>query len=317
MELTMATNSNFAVFILSHGRPDNVLTYEFLNQYGYTGKIYIIIDNEDSKSERYYKNFGDQVLMFDKAEIAKTFDEGDNFGDRRTVVYARNACFEIAEKVGVKYFMELDDDYNGFQYRIDSEYKYALGRGHSAYPNNLDLIFNFLLDYYKSIPAKSIAIAQGGDFIGGKENKIHKSINLRRKCMNTFICSTGRPFKFVGRINEDVNTYTWFQGLGNLFMTFPLISIRQRETQLNSGGMTELYLDTGTYIKSFYTVMYAPSSVKIRTMGETVRRLHHSINWDNTVPKIISEKHMKQSSKPAPHQKRIRRTKKTGNKTKK
>ena len=39
-------DEDFAVFILTHGRADNVKTYKTLKRFGYTGKIYIIIDNE-------------------------------------------------------------------------------------------------------------------------------------------------------------------------------------------------------------------------------------------------------------------------------
>ena len=53
--------------------------------------------------------------------------------------------------------------------------------------------------------------------------------------------------------------------------------------------MTDIYLDSGTYVKSFYTIMYAPSCTKIRPMGSVYRRLHHSINWNNAVPKVIPE----------------------------
>jgi len=282
-------NDNFAVFILSHGRPDKVITYNNLIRSGYTGAVYIIIDNEDNTAHQYQKNYGDIVIAFDKAAIAETFDEGDNFDDRRAVVYARNACFDIARQLGITYFMQLDDDYTGFFYQMNSKFEST----HNRTIFDIDMIISYLLNYYQSIPAKSIAIAQGGDFLGGLENDIDKSLNRRRKCMNTFICSTDRPFQFVGRINEDVNTYTWYQSLGNLFLTFPLLSIRQKQTQANSGGMTELYLDSGTYIKSFYTVMYSPSSVTIRTMGELYSRLHHHIKWDNTVPCIISEGYQK------------------------
>lgn len=289
MRAIMAMNNNFVVFILSHGRPDKIDTYQSLMKSGYTGKVYIVIDNEDKTAARYYELYGDKVIMFDKAAIAETFDEGDNFQDRRAVIYARNACFEIAKNLGVQYFMELDDDYIDFRYKTDQNFNSI----HKKDIINLDDTINSLLKYYQSITAKSIAIAQGGDFIGGIENGIDKSINQRRKCMNTFICSTERPFNFVGRINEDVNTYTWYQSQGNLFITFPLIAIQQRGTQKNSGGMTELYLDSGTYIKSFYTVMYQPSSVKVGIMTSNHPRLHHKVYWDYTVPKILEEKYRK------------------------
>lgn len=57
--------------------------------------------------------------------------------------------------------------------------------------------------------------------------------------------------------------------------------------------MTDAYIDGGTYVKSFYTVMYCPSFTKIITMGRTNRRLHHSISWPNAVPLIIDERHKK------------------------
>ena len=112
--------------------------------------------------------------------------------------------------------------------------------------------------------------------------------------MNTFFCSIDRPFKFIGRINEDVNTYTNYQSKGNVFFSIPFIQIDQLQTQSNEGGMTDVYLSSGTYIKSFYTVIFSPSCCKISLMGRTNKRLHHRINWDNAVPKIINEKYKKE-----------------------
>jgi len=92
-----ADNRNYCVFILSHGRPDGVNTYRTLKKAGYTGQIYIVIDNEDRTAEKYIENFGSEnVVLFDKMAVSKTFDTADNFNDRRAVVYARNACFDIA-----------------------------------------------------------------------------------------------------------------------------------------------------------------------------------------------------------------------------
>ena len=107
--------------------------------------------------------------------------------------------------------------------------------------------------------------------------------------MNSFLCSVDRPFQFVGRINEDVNTYTHFQSKGYLFLTIVNASLTQRGTQSNPGGMTDIYLDNGTYIKSFYTILFQPSSVKIGIINSKHKRLHHSINWIKTVPQIIRE----------------------------
>ena len=281
-------NKDFVAFILTHGRPDNVVTYDRLKRSGYTGRIVIVIDNEDKTADAYYKKFGDEVVMFDKLAIAKTFDNADNFDDRRAIIYARNACFQIAKDLGITYFIQLDDDYTEFQYRFDDNLNYKYKQ-----IKNLDRIFDIMLEYYKSIPAKSIALAQGGDFIGGADGSFAKGLKLKRKCINTFICSTERPFQFVGRINEDVNTYTRKASTGDLFLTIPNVSIVQKQTQSNKGGMTDIYLANGTYVKSFYTIMFQPSSVKIKMMGSSHKRLHHSVTWANTVPQIVDEKFKK------------------------
>lgn len=92
---------DFCAFILTHGRPDKVLTYRTLRRAGYTGKIFIVVDDEDKTRHQYVAEFGEQVLVFSKADIASRFDEADNFGDRRSIFYARNACLGLAKKLGV------------------------------------------------------------------------------------------------------------------------------------------------------------------------------------------------------------------------
>ena len=285
---------SFAIFILTHGRPDNVITYNTLKNIGYTGKIYIIIDNEDKKQEEYKKNF-ENVIVFDKLEVSKTFDQADNFEDRRAIVYARNASFEIAEKLGLKYFMQLDDDYTNFNYRIDyQDYKLKA----KMINKNFDKHLYNLLNFYKSTNLKAVSFAQGGDFIGGNGGSILNSNIAKRKCMNSFLCSTERKFKFKGRINEDVNTYTHEASKGDLFLTFPHISLNQKVTQTNSGGMTDIYKANGTYIKSFYSVIFQPSSVKVSLInGPSSSRLHHNIKWKNTVPMLIRESYKKRGDK--------------------
>lgn len=274
-------NEDFAVFILSHGRPNNVKTFKLLKKRGYSGKIYLIIDNEDKTADQYVRNFGSAIVkVFDKKAMADKVDEGNNFDNRKVILHARNYCFELAKELNITYFVQFDDDYNGFGYRYFEGEKII---------NNLDKIFSLTLDYYKSCNIKSICFSQGGDHIGG-----FGGIKLKRKAMNSFFCSTERPFNFIGSINEDVNTYTTLGSRGELFFTLTNIILHQAATQGSTGGMTDLYLDSGTYVKSFHSVMMQPSSVKIKMMyGVKNIRLHHSIKWKHTTPLIINEKYKK------------------------
>lgn len=269
--------NNFAVFILTHARPDNVKTYSTLRKCGYTGKIYLIVDNEDKHIQNYQINFGiEYIKIFDKKAMADSVDEGNNFDNRKVIIHARNATFKIAKEIGIKYFVQMDDDYYYFGYRYDTGAKII---------NNLDKVFEIILNYYKSINIKSIAFSQGGDHIGG-----FSGIKLKRKCMNSFFCSIDREFQFIGSINEDVNTYTTLGSRGEIFFTFTNIQLDQKDTQSNNGGMTDEYALTGTYVKSFHSVMMQPSSVKASMMNSNNKRIHHSISWKNTTPMIIDEK---------------------------
>lgn len=99
-----------------------------------------------------------------------------------------------------------------------------------------------------------------------------------------------RPFKFLGRINEDTTLYVDGGSRGKLFFTTGQVCLAQVVTQSSSGGLTELYLDSGTYVKSFYTVLYQPSSVRVGVIrGQSSVRLHHQVSWKNAVPKILRE----------------------------
>jgi hypothetical protein len=279
----------YCIFILTHGRANNVITYQTLRRVGYTGPIYLVIDTDDDQGDLYREKFGEaNVCVFDKKDYdnASGYDSVDNFDEKCCIWYARNACFDIAERLGYEYFIELDDDYYDFLYTFDEndEYK-ASKRIHS-----MNEIIAMLVNYFKNTPqVTALAMAQGGDFIGGSEGSMGEAIKLKRKAMNSFICSTKRRFKFVGRINEDVNTYTSEAARGLLFLTTSQVRVQQLMTQQNSGGMTGSYLELGTYVKSFYTVVVAPSCTTIRCIGEHTR-LHHNIRWENAVPKIISER---------------------------
>lgn len=277
---------NYVVFIISHGRSDNVKTVSALEECGYSGKTLIVIDNTDSQIDEYKVRYGEKnVIVFDKEAIAKTTDQADNFNNLRTTTHARNACFEIAKTLGYEYFIVLDDDYTVFHYRFNALFDFENPRKKIK---NLDAVFDSIFKFYSDCPTvDSIAMSQGGEFMGGVGSWFGQKIRFKRKCMNSFFCSTKRPFKFVSRLNEDVNTYVSRGVRGKIFFTTGQVSLEQVQTQKSSGGMTEAYIENGTYVKSFYTVMYQPSSVRVQ---HRMNRWHHTIKWDRTVPMILREK---------------------------
>ena len=286
----MKVSKNYSIFILTNGRPDNVITYATLRKSGYTGRIFLIVDDEDKTKAEYKKNFPGEVIIFSKSDYAGKFDIMDNFGGNRVIVFARNACYDIARKLGLDYFFEYEDDYTQFQYRyVDKDSLKGIQ------VKNLDQILDAIIDCLDKTNATTIAFAQGGDFIGGVGS--FKNNTFKRKAMNSFVFKVNDDPKndtiFIGRMNDDVNTYLTQGKIGKLFFQISNISLVQLATQSNSGGNTEVYKDYGTYVKSFYSVIASPSCCKIDLMGRINKRLHHKINWNHAVPKILDQKFKK------------------------
>lgn len=275
---------DFVALILSHGRSDRVATYKTLRGAGYTGPIRIVVDDEDETVDEYHRRYPGEVVVFSKEDAAKLFDVGDNQTSRRGVVYARNACWKLAKELGFRYFIQLDDDYGSWFYRYDRDLNYGSFRIRSS----MDDLFESMVRFLETTSSRTICMSQGGDHIGGKKKKI----GLKRKAMNTFVCDVERPIEFVGRINEDTNAYTIGGLRGDLFFTIENAQVNQLATQSNDRGLTDLYLDLGTYAKTFYTVLYAPACCKVSTLSDPRSphlRIHHLINWNATAPKIVRE----------------------------
>jgi|TARA_R110000824_G_scaffold171454_3_gene349086 hypothetical protein len=282
---------DFAVFILTHGRADNCTTYNCIRDHGYTGRIVLIVDDMDSDVPKYKAKYGDEVVVFDKRDAATRTDACDNLDEMRAVVFARNECYRIAKRLGVRYFLVLDDDYNRFVYRFDENLQYNTMDGKI---NDFDGMCNIFLKFLETTPTKTITMAQGGDFLGGREGQWAQRLTLTRKAMNSFFCDAERPIDFMGRINEDVNAYCRWATIGDLFFTSNHVSLNQQQTQQNDKGLTDIYLKLGTYVKSFYTVLNHPSGARVAMMNSSAQpRIHHQINWNKTAPKIIREKHRK------------------------
>lgn len=275
---------DFAVLILSHGRADKVRTIQTLKRCGYTGKTYIVIDDMDDQEARYRELYGDMVVQFDKRKASEGSDVMDADDDMRIVLYARNSCFEIAKKLGLTYFLELDDDYNAFDLRYEDN---GSLRAYSV--DDMDSLCDAMIEFLETSGAQTVAFAQAGDLIGGIDGTKFKQ-QVLRKAMNSFFCKVDRPFQFIGRINEDANTYALLGSQGKLFLTITRVALTQALTQTNEHGLTDVYLKYGTYVKSFYTVMCMPSAVKVYWMQAKHTRMHHMVSWDYCVPKILSDR---------------------------
>lgn len=285
--------NDFAVFVLSHGRAERSCTVDTLKRSGYTGQYYVILDNEDNQIDLYKQRFGEEhIIIFDKKAIGETFDIMDNFEGRQVVTFARNAVYDIAAMLGLKYFFEADDDLSCFRQRYIND----SGSLCTRYVRDMDSVMSEYLEYMDNTQIDVLAFGQTGDLIGGKNSKLFTDV-YRRKAMQGFFVRAGHRMQFVGRFNDDVNSYVDNGKQGYLFLTYRDIIMDTAETQVQVGGISDMYKKYGTYVKTFYSVILDPSCVKISTMGDSLtnihHRIHHVIDWSKAVPKIVSGRYKK------------------------
>jgi hypothetical protein len=278
---------DYCVAILSHGRANKVKTVKCLKDYGYTGKVFIVCDDGDAQLGEYKRIYGDSVLVFSKNDY-RHIDTHDNAGNDNCVLFARHAVTDLMIKAGFKYYIVMDDDYINFLTKFDKEKKYKEQK-----VKNICVIFDLMFDYFVKAGLYTLCTLQNGDYLGGECSQMAKKIFIKRKAMNVFLCSTDNPLQFTGRINEDVNMYVVQGSIGKLCFSINIVSLQQTDTQQNNGGLTEIYLETGTYFKSFMSVMCAPSAVKIYAMNSKDSRVHHKVNYNKCTPKILNELHRK------------------------
>lgn len=273
--------TNYKIFILSYGRAEKLFTYKTLRECGIPKDDIYIICSDDDKTLNEYKAYYKQVKVFSKEKAREYTDLEDNFEKRNIVVFARNEAFRIAKELGLNYFCVLDDDYTQFTFRR------CFGNKLKGFKvRNLKQIFDKCFEYLAKTPKLDcFALCQEGDFIGGADS--FENINFKRKIMNAYFFRTKSIIRFLGSLNEDLTASVYEGQRGKYMFTINDVSVHQLITQSNGGGLTEAYLDSGTYVKSFYSVIAAPNCVKISAMGSKDLRIHHKVDWNKAVPKLL------------------------------
>jgi len=282
--------NNYAVFILTNGRPHKQYTTRTLHKLGYTGSIYYLCDTDDPTLPEYKKLLGKQVVTFDKRKVRHTFDLMTNEENYNLVVYARNAVFKVAKRLGLDYIVVMDDDYTGFYTMVDENGFYQ-----NTHIRDFDKLIRVHLKFLKNANLDALAFAQAGDFLGGENGGFNRrGLRPLRKVMNVFFFDVDKPLQVNGMLNEDSVLGVDAARHGKILLTTCLVKMLQKQTQTNSGGLTEAYKSVGTYQKSFYSVLMNPSAAKIEYRTHSVGRIHHHITGRYAYPKIVSEKFKKQ-----------------------
>lgn len=281
-KLVNKMEKSFAVFILTHERANEQRTYQALKKQGYTGEIFLIVDDTDREKNIYIDKFGkDNVIIFNKKKEYKKTDTLSNRGMLKSSTFARNVIFEIAKEKGIKYFISSDDDYTGFSVRPIKN-----GSLKSWKVKNLDKLFEISVKFFKMTGVWALSYMSPQRAIGGLSNKkIARGFEINLQ--NFYLCDVDKKIEFRSEIWEDVVTTMLLNRCGKITITTPRAMLENPylgDTS-TSGGVHSIYSAFNDYFNAFHVVMASPDccTINYRTLAIMKRE-------NNFVPKLLPER---------------------------
>lgn len=283
---------DFAIFICTHGRPNKQLTLEALKNCGYTGKIYLVLDDTDETIQQYLDIYGtENVIIFNKNYYinADKYDNGSNELHPKCIVYAKRAVEDIANQLNFKYFAIADDDITKFSLRYpvaNSAKRFKI----TDFDSVLSAYINVL-----SCDVAAIGFGHVTSYCGGANS--FSPENLSKRYL---------PYQFILRNgNTKVNWTSWFAEdditelsdgkIGKLWLVVPYV---MQETEpigdINAtGGMVDTYKKDNMFVLNFNVIRFCPQSAILRYKPGKLNRYVITRYYDRCFPQLISEEYKK------------------------
>jgi hypothetical protein len=279
------------IYIISHGRPNNQRTYNLLRSCGYTGKITIVVDDEDKTMIDYYKavesDSNVEVGVFSKSAFIDCTDTGMITPMRNFAVFARNAVEQDAIDKKYKYFWVFDDDLTSIRMRyIDGNSLKSL-----AIKNNLDSVLKKIEDYAESVGIDTLSFGTANNYIGGKYTAFAES-SKHRMCYNAFLRKTESPVEWSLNMCEDRITSLKYSTIGQIWMQLLCVQIDTMPLGGKvDGGNSDVYRTLSELTQVFFPIMTFPNCNKIR-----IFKGHYTNTYIEPYmcPKIISSTYRKE-----------------------
>jgi len=278
----MRKTNNIGYFIISHGRPDEQLTYNLFISSGISSEdIFIVCDNLDETLQEYIANYKDNVLIFDKQKYMDPCDGGVQKPTGIHAVYARNAAINFAKMKGYQYFVVADDDIKSLHHRVNKDEKLK------AYPvKNINDCFLSCIHFMNTNTHLScVGFGTNNTFIGGTNAAIYKR-GFDYMAVNIALYRAETPIQYASERQEDLIASILNNSAGNLVVSIPFIMVDAIVKGRNKGGNEGHYAEENTYYRYFGTLIYAPASIRIMSKsGELVKN-----NKSNYYPMILSDR---------------------------
>lgn len=261
-------------------------TYRTIRRHGYTGKVCIVVDTTDAEIEFYKNRFGENVLVFDKAESPAT-DYLINEPMERRVIYARNWVLKDARRRGEVTIACMDDGITGFK-----AVKEVAGKLQRVNVTDLDTV---LCAMAKFLEANECLWACSGlmsnMYFGGAHGQNWKDQWIFPVFGGWYVCRTDRITNFIGDTNEDtVTSYdNWKRGA--CCMSFACINWTCKEPEGNNVYAYGKEKRTGNARAEAQTLIDAEKMVIVRPDIAKIGSGRKTVNGKNVfMQRIIGKK---------------------------
>ena len=272
---------NFAVFIITHGRPHNQKTLQLLVEMNYTGKVYLVVDDQDNTVDEYKALYGDKVVVFSKDTYVAYTDTGLHTPFKKFAVFARNAVEDLAVLLGLDYFMVFDDDIINLRirYDIDGSLKSRKLTG------IIDDVFNACIRFMENSNLHCTSFGFCNVYRSGVEC-LYKENSRNRLCAEAFIRDT--KIKVDWRLNmvEDLITSLDYNRAGIPWLQIIPVQVEICMSEGTvEGGNSEAYNNFGLFRLNFMPTIAYPDCNKVTFHHN---KWHTTLSAKHSVPKIIS-----------------------------
>ena len=140
--------NNFAYFIASYGKPNNLLTYNCLQKLNANYPIYIVIGDDDPQIAAYKQLYADKLLVFSKADYIERVDNIGSYANTHKIcTYSRLAVNDFADQLNYRFVGFLFDDINSMALRYLNNNKIS-----SIAKFNIDDIIDLYINLLTSSP---------------------------------------------------------------------------------------------------------------------------------------------------------------------
>lgn len=205
------------LFIITHQRAEKQLTLETLKKAKYKGKVRLVVDDEDNEINKYREKYGEILLEFNKQNLAENMDTHINKFPMGSALFARNACFLFAQKLGAKYYFICDDDIKCIKYKDSRGDKLQ-----TSIVKDVDSVLEALVNYMDKTTIYSLGVPPDGAYIGGINDTVRKGVKW--SIVNFALCRTDKPVSYKSIMWEDMATLVRDLQVGNIGFSPMLLS---------------------------------------------------------------------------------------------